>query len=104
MRHTAFFGALVVALKNRITVGRTSHLFVNMHSRPRCLRSCVGALNENQSHDPQATKATDVSCDRQKSTPDAWRKVRIKDYVEDVGNYRPICPLPALYKLFTTIL
>ena len=27
-----------------------------------------------------------------------------KSDVEDVGNYRPICSLPALYKLFTTIL
>ena len=40
-------------------------------------------------------------------TPEAWKKVRIKVVhkkgdVEDVGNYRPICSLPALYKLFTT--
>ena len=27
-----------------------------------------------------------------------------KGDVENVGNYRPICSLPALYKLFTTIL
>ena len=27
-----------------------------------------------------------------------------KGDVEDVGNYRPICSLPALYKLFTTTL
>ena len=42
-------------------------------------------------------------------TPEAWEKVSIKVIhkkgdVEDVGNYRPICSLPALYKLFTTIL
>ena len=42
-------------------------------------------------------------------TPEACKKVRIKVIhkkgdVEDVGNYRPICSLPALYKLFTTIL
>ena len=41
-------------------------------------------------------------------TPEAWKKVKkvihIKGDVEDVGNYRPICSLPALYKLFTTIL
>ena len=38
-------------------------------------------------------------------TPEAWKKVKIKVIdVEDVGNYRPICSLPALYKLFTTIL
>ena len=42
-------------------------------------------------------------------TPEAWKKVRIKVIhkkgdVEYVGNYRPICSLPALHKLFTTIL
>ena len=42
-------------------------------------------------------------------TPEAWKKVKIKVIhkkgdLEDVGNYRPICSLPALYKLFTTIL
>ena len=42
-------------------------------------------------------------------TPEAWKKVKIKvlhkkDDVENVGNYRPICSLPALYKLFSTIL
>ena len=42
-------------------------------------------------------------------TPEAWKKVKIKVIykkgdVENVGNYRPTCSLPALYKLFTTIL
>ena len=42
-------------------------------------------------------------------TPEAWKRVKIKVIfkkgdVEDVGNYRPICSLPALHKLFTTIL
>ena len=42
-------------------------------------------------------------------TPEAWRRVRIKVIhkkgdVENVGNCRPMCSLPALYKLFTTIL
>ena len=42
-------------------------------------------------------------------TLDAWRRVRIKVIyrkgdVENVGNYRPICSLPALYKLFKTML
>ena len=40
-------------------------------------------------------------------TPETWKKVRLKVIhkkgdVEDVKNYRPICSLPALYKLFTT--
>ena len=42
-------------------------------------------------------------------TLEAWKKVNIKvphkkGDVENVGNYRPICSLPALYKLFSTIL
>ena len=42
-------------------------------------------------------------------TPEAWKKVKIKVLhkkcdVENVGNYRPICSLSALYKLFSTIL
>ena len=42
-------------------------------------------------------------------TPEAWKKVKIKMIyrkggVENVENYRPICSLPALYKLITTIL
>ena len=42
-------------------------------------------------------------------TLDAWNKVKIKvshkkGDVEDVGNYRPICSLPALYKLISTTL
>ena len=40
---------------------------------------------------------------------EAWKKVKIKVIhkkrdVENVGNYRPICSLPALYTLFSTIL
>ena len=42
-------------------------------------------------------------------TPEAWKKVKMKVIhkkgdVENVGNYRPICSVPALYKLFSTIL
>ena len=43
-------------------------------------------------------------------TPEAWKKVKIKVIqkkkgdVENVRNFRPICSLPALYKLCTTIL
>ena len=42
-------------------------------------------------------------------TPEAWKKVKIKvlhkkGNEENVGNNRPICSLPALYKLFSTIL
>ena len=42
-------------------------------------------------------------------TPEAWKNVKIKVIhkkgdVENVGNYRPICSLPALCKLFSSIL
>ena len=43
---------------------------------------------------------------RQKDcTPQTWRRTRMnviheKGDVEDAGNYRPICALPVLYKLF----
>ena len=46
---------------------------------------------------------------REDFTPRSWRKIRIqvihkKGDREDVRNYRPICRLPVLYKLFATIL
>ena len=46
---------------------------------------------------------------RNNFTPEEWKKVKIKVIykkgdVEDVSNYRPICSLPAKYKLFSTIL
>ena len=42
-------------------------------------------------------------------TPNSWRRIRIqvihkKGDREDPGNYRPICGLPILYKLFATVL
>ena len=42
-------------------------------------------------------------------TPETRRRIRIKviykkTNVEEVGKYRPICTLPALYKLFSTII
>ena len=41
--------------------------------------------------------------------PDEWKKVKMKVIhkigdVENVSSYRPICSLPPLYKLFSTIL
>ena len=46
---------------------------------------------------------------RNNFTPEEWKKVKIKVIykkgdVEEVSNYRPICSLPAMYKLFSTIL
>ena len=42
---------------------------------------------------------------RNNFTPDEWKKVRVKVIhkkgdVENVSNYRPICSLLAMYKLF----
>ena len=46
---------------------------------------------------------------RNEFTPEDWKKVMIKVIhkkgdVEHVSDYRPICSLPAMYKLFSTIL
>ena len=46
---------------------------------------------------------------RKEFTPEDWKTVTIKVIhkkgdVENVSNYRPICSLPALYKVFSTIL
>ena len=46
---------------------------------------------------------------RNNFTPDGWKKVKIKvihkrETWKTVSNYRPICSLPAMYKLFSTIL
>ena len=46
---------------------------------------------------------------REDFAPRSWRKIRIqviykKGDREDAGNYRPICSLPVLYKLFATVL
>ena len=46
---------------------------------------------------------------RKECTPEDWKKVTIKVIhkngdVENVSNFRPICSLPALYTLFSTIL
>ena len=42
-------------------------------------------------------------------TPETWRRIRFrviytKGHVEEVENYRPISTLPALYKLFSTLI
>ena len=42
-------------------------------------------------------------------TPETWRRMQIKVIdkkggVKDVGNHRPICTLPALYNLLSTLL
>ena len=46
--------------------------------------------------------------EKKEFTLEDWKKVTIMIHkegdVENVSNYRPTCSLPALYKLFSTIL
>ena len=83
------------------------------------LQDAIRKLKKGKSPDSNGIRAEDIkACDDEtretvrqifKFTPEAWKKVKLKvihenGYVENVGNYRPICSLPALYKLFSTIL
>ena len=90
------------------------------------LQSAISKLKTGKSPDGNGIRAEDIKdCDdetremmrqifneitkRNNFTPDEWKKVKIKVIhkkgdVEDVSNYRPICSLPAMYKLFSTIL
>ena len=88
------------------------------------LRTAINRLKQGKSPDSNGIRAEDIkACDdetremvrqifnefikQNEFTPEAWKKVKIKVIykkgdVENVGNCRPICSLPALYKLFTT--
>ena len=90
------------------------------------LQSAISKLKTGTSPDGNGIRAEDIKdCNhetrekmrqifneiikRNNFTPDEWKKVKIKVIykkgdVEDVSNYRPICSLPAMYKLFSTIL
>ena len=90
------------------------------------LQSAISKLKKDKSPDSNGIRAEDITaCDeetrdmvrqlfneiikRNNFTPEEWKKVKIKVIykkgdVENVSNYRPICSLPALYKLFSTIL
>ena len=90
------------------------------------LQSAISKLKTGKSPDSNGIRAEDIkACDdetrvmvrqhtneitkRNNFTPDEWKKVRIKVIhkkgdVENVSNYRPICSLLAMYKLFSTIL
>ena len=90
------------------------------------LQSAISKLKTGKSPDSNGIRAEDIkACDdetremmrqlfneitkRNNFTPDEWKKVKIKVIhkkgdVENVSNYRPICSLPAMYKLFSTIL
>ena len=90
------------------------------------LQSAISKLKTGKSPDGNGIRAEDTTaCDeetrdmvrqlfneiikRNNFTPEDWKKVKIKVIykkgdVENVGNYRPTCSFPALYKLFSTIL
>ena len=90
------------------------------------LQSAISKLKKGKFPDCNGVRAEDIKvCDdetkemvrqlfneiikRNIFTPEEWKKVKIKVIykkgdVENVSNYRPICSLPALYKLFSTIL
>ena len=90
------------------------------------LQSAISKLKAGKSPDGNGIRAEDIKdCNddtremmrqifneiikRNNFTPEEWKKVKIKVMykkgdVEDVSNYRPICSLPAMYKLFSTIL
>ena len=90
------------------------------------LQSAISKLKAGKSPDGNGIRAEDIKdCNdetketmrqifnevikRNEFTPEEWKKVKIKVIykkgdVEDVSNYRPICSLPSMYKLFSTIL
>ena len=90
------------------------------------LQNAISKLKTGKSPDSKGIRAEDIkACDdetreimrqifneiikRNNFTPEEWKKVKIKVIykkgdVEDVSNYRPICSLPSMYKLFSTIM
>ena len=97
-----------------------------LKSRQKSYKAQSANSKKGKSPDSNGIRAEDIkSCDdetremmrqlfneiikRNNFTPDEWKKVRIKVIhkkgdVENVSNYRPICSLPAMYKLFSAIL
>ena len=90
------------------------------------LQTAINKLKKGKSPDSKRIRAEDIkACDdetremvrqifneiikKNEFTPEDWKKLTIKVIhkkvdVENVSNYRPICSLPALYKLFSTML
>ena len=90
------------------------------------MQAAIDRLKCGKARDSSQTEAQDIKgCDEETKewirqifnellqqkdcTPKSWGGIRIKVIykkgdVQDVGNYRPICSLPALYKLFSTLL
>ena len=90
--------------------------------RQKSYKNAISKLKKGKSPDSNGIRAEDIkACDdetremvrriikRNNFTPEEWKKVKIKVIhkkgdVENVSNYRPICSLLGLYKLFSTIL
>ena len=90
------------------------------------LQTAINKLKKGKTPDGKGIRAEDIkACDdetreivrqifneilkRNGFTPEDWKKVTIKAIhkkgaVQNMSNYRPICSLPALHKLFSTIL
>ena len=88
------------------------------------IQSAINKLNKGKACDNKGIRAEHIKdCDdmtkemmrqiynevKKSCTPETWRRVRIKvihkkGSEEDARNCRPFCTLPALYKLFSTIL
>ena len=90
------------------------------------MQAPIDRLKRGKSGDSNGIRAKDIKgCDEETKefirqifnevsqqkdcTPETWRKIRIKVIymkgdVQDAGNYSTICTLPALYKLFSTLL
>ena len=89
------------------------------------VQTAIDSLKKGKASDNNGIRAEDIkTCDetmeamkrqifnevmKQKDcTPETWRIICLKvihkkGNVEEVGNYRPSCTLPALYKLFSTL-
>ena len=90
------------------------------------LQAAIDSLKEGKASDCNGIRAEDIKVCSEKTkemmrqifnkilqqedcTPTSWRRIRIKVIhkkgdVEEEGNWRPMCTLPALYKLFATLL
>ena len=90
------------------------------------VQAAIDTLEKNKANDCNGARAEDIEACSEKTkemtkqifnemlkqedcTPTTWRRIRIKVIhkkgdLEEAGNYRPLCTLPALYKLFSTFL
>ena len=88
------------------------------------VQAAIDSLKKGKASDSNGIRAEDIKAcgeatkemirqifnevpNQEDCTPTTWRRIRIKVIrkkgdVEEAGNYRPICNLPALYKLFST--